>query len=256
MNRTVLAVGAHPDDIEFVMSGTLLRFKAEGFEIHYLNVSSGNLGSQELDEDEIRAVRMDESKASALLLGATWHPSFSHDLEIIYDTHSIRHLSSLIRDIQPSVILTHSLEDYMEDHTVTARLVVTAAFSRGMRNFHVLPPRDIYTGDIAVYHAQPHMNRDNMGRLVVPSLVVDVGDEMETRKKALSMHRSQSSWLESSQGMGSYVQTMVDNAKEVGGMAGGVEYGEGWRPHFHVGLCESGFKPMEDILRSHVHAVG
>lgn len=252
MAQSVLAIVAHPDDIEFLMSGTMMRFRAAGYELHYMNVSSGNLGSETLAEDEIRSVRVDESKAAALMLGAVWHPPFLHDLEIIYEVHALRQLASIVREIQPSVILTHSLEDYMEDHTATARLAVTAAFSRGMKNFVTIPMRESYRSDVAVYHAQPHMNRDALGRWVHPRLVVDVSDLMDMRRQALSMHRSQKDWLDASQGMDSYIQTMVDNSAELGRLSGRYAYAEGWRPHYHIGFCSAGFRPMEEDLASHI----
>jgi LmbE family N-acetylglucosaminyl deacetylase len=247
MNRSLLAIAAHPDDIEFLMSGTMLHFREAGYELHYLNLSSGNLGSQDHDEDETARMRADEARAAALLLGATWHPPFLHDLEIFYDIHAIRHLSGLIREIQPSLILTHSLEDYMEDHTCTARLAVTAAFSRGMKNFRTHPERPIHEGEVAVYHAQPHMNRDAMGKIIRPALFVDIGAVMDTREKALAVHRTQQSWLDASQGMDSYLSTMRDNAREVGQLSGRFEYAEGWRPHSRVGFCSADFDPFRDL---------
>ena len=42
---SALAIAAHPDDIEFVMAGTLLQLREAGWEIHYFNLSSGNMGS-------------------------------------------------------------------------------------------------------------------------------------------------------------------------------------------------------------------
>ena len=122
MKKVALAIAAHPDDIEFVMSGTLMLLRKSGFEIHYLNLSSGNLGSNTLSESDIKEVRAEESRSSALLMGATWHPPFLNDLEIVYHINYLRELSALIRSIKPTILLTHSPQDYMEDHMCTSRL--------------------------------------------------------------------------------------------------------------------------------------
>ena len=63
MSRAVLAIGAHPDDIEFLMSGTLMLLGAAGFEMHYLNIANGSLGTVQYDTPTIVAMRRDEAAA-------------------------------------------------------------------------------------------------------------------------------------------------------------------------------------------------
>ena len=115
-----LAIAAHPDDIEFVMAGTLLLLGEAGWEIHYLNLSSGNLGSTTMSPAQTARVRRREAQAAARELGATWHAPFCNDLEIFYDARDAapaRARSSA--RWRPDVILTHSPQDYMEDHMNT-----------------------------------------------------------------------------------------------------------------------------------------
>ena len=85
----------------------------------------------------------------------------------------------------PDILLTHSPVDYMEDHTNTCRLAVTAAFCRGMRNFPVEPPRPAIDNDVTIYHAQPHGNCDPLRQAVVPESFVDV-DALMDRKAECS----------------------------------------------------------------------
>src|SRR6266540_628357 len=106
--RTAIAIAAHPDDVEFCMAGTLLLLKAAGWEIHYLNLSSGNCGSIEHNAAATRALRRREARQAAGILGAHFHPSLADDLEIFYDLKTLRRLAAIIRDVRPSVILTHS----------------------------------------------------------------------------------------------------------------------------------------------------
>src|SRR5262245_11012632 len=130
--KTVIAIAAHPDDIEFYMAGTLLLLRRAGWEIHCLNLASGNCGSVKWKAARTRAVRRREAQGAARLLGAHWHPPLCDDLEILYDLRMLRRLGAVIREVKPAIVLTHSPQDYMEDHTNTCRLAVTAAFVRGM----------------------------------------------------------------------------------------------------------------------------
>src|SRR5438309_407074 len=101
--KTAIAIAAHPDDIELMMAGTLLLLKLQGYETHYLNLSSGNLGSLRHDADSTRKMRLEEAKQAAAILGAHFHAPFCNDLEIMYDMATLRKLSSIIRDVKPTV---------------------------------------------------------------------------------------------------------------------------------------------------------
>ena len=94
---TVIAIAAHPDDIEFVMAGTLLLLGEAGWELHYLNLSSGNLGSTTMSPPKTAQVRRKEAQAAARQLGAAWHAPFCKDLEIFYDARALRRLGAIIR---------------------------------------------------------------------------------------------------------------------------------------------------------------
>ena len=87
---SAIAIGAHPDDIEFYMAGTLLQLRELGWEIHYFNLSSGNCGSVRLSPAQTRKVRAKEARAAAKILGAKYYPSICDDLEILYDVKTLR----------------------------------------------------------------------------------------------------------------------------------------------------------------------
>jgi N-acetylglucosamine malate deacetylase 1 len=245
---TALAIFAHPDDIEFVAAGTLVLLRRAGWDIHYLNTCAGNLGSSALSTADARDTRRREAQHAASLLGATWHAPIVDDLEIVYGVALLRRLAAVVRDVQPDVLLTHSPQDYMEDHTETARLAVTAAFARGMPNFSTDPLRSAIDRDVTVYHAQPHMNRDPLGQPVRPHLVVDVSGVMDVKRAALAAHASQKAWLDESQGMDSYLRTMEALNADVGALAGDLAFAEGWRRRMHAGFCAEDADPLLDAL--------
>lgn len=138
---SVLAITAHPDDIEFMMAGTLLQLGRVGYDLHMLNIANGNCGSATESREVIAARRWQEAQDAAAIVGARMHPPFVDDLCIAYDQPQLRRLAAIVRQVAPTIVLLHSPQDYMEDHMNACRLAVTAAFTRGMQNFETLPPR-------------------------------------------------------------------------------------------------------------------
>ena len=254
MPQCAFAVAAHPDDIEFVMSGTMMLLKEAGFELHYLNIANGCCGSTQYDAATTARVRREEAINAANLLGATFHESMANDLEIFYEKGLLLQLSSVMREVQPNIVLTHSPHDYMEDHMNTARLAVTAAFSRGMPNFPVTPKRDTTEQPVAIYHAQPHGNRDGLRRPIIPNVVVNVAPHIDRKVEMLRHHKSQKEWLDQSQGMDSYTDSMKQLCAEIGQFVG-YEYGEGWRQHSHLGFSDGGYDPLRDAIGEHLSNV-
>jgi len=244
----VLAIAAHPDDIEFLMAGTLLLLGEAGWEPHALNVASGNCGSASMGPDRTRRVRRAEARRAAALLGAVWHPGVTDDLEVFYEDTLLRRIVAVVREVAPRIVLTQSPADYMEDHVTTSRLAVTAAFARGMRNYRSAPRRCAVSGDVTVYHALPHGLRDGMRRRVVPGAFVDTTGVQERKRRALAAHASQKSWLDVSQGMDSYLNAMDDMAREVGRMSRRFRFAEGWRRHSHLGFSEVDGDPLGEVL--------
>jgi N-acetylglucosamine malate deacetylase 1 len=249
MSRAAFAIAAHPDDIEFVMAGTMMHLKQAGYELHYMTIGNGSCGSAELDATTIARIRRDESRAAANYLGATFHESLCPDIEIFYDRPTLIRLGSIVREVAPEIILTHSPQDYMEDHTNTCRLAVTAAFCRGMPNFPVDPPRHTTEQDVTVYHAQPHGNCDSLCNPIVPEIFVDVTQVIARKAEMLIRHQSQKRWLDLSQGMDSYLHTMRDLSREVGRMSARFQFAEGWRRHLHLGFSRNDADPLVDALR-------
>jgi LmbE family N-acetylglucosaminyl deacetylase len=241
---SVLAIFAHPDDIEFVAAGTLLQLRRRGWEAHYLNVSTGNCGSARLTAAQTRRVRLAEAKSAAKILGAHFHPPMADDLEILYDLKLLRRLAAVIREVRPSIVLTHSPQDYMEDHMNTCRLTVTAAFAHGIPNFVSTPQRPAFFEDVTIYHAMPHGLRDPLRRRIVPGAFVNTTAVQATKLKALAAHQSQQGWLDVSQGMNSYLQSMDDMSRAVGRLSRAFRHAEGWRRHLHLGFSATDSDPL------------
>ena len=246
-----LAVVAHPDDIEFYLAGTLLLLREAGWAIHYLTLSGGDCGSMTTGRDDTRRIRAAEARSAAAILGAEFHESFTSDMLIFYDEHLLRRLLAVVRKARPNIVLTHSPEDYMEDHMNTSRLAVTAAFARGMPNFASDPPSEPYGADVTVYHAMPHGLCDGLRRPIEPDLFIDTTSVHATKRQALAAHASQKEWLDATQGMESYLVSCDALSQAVGKLSGRYEHAEGWRRHLHLGFSAQADDPLARALSSH-----
>jgi endonuclease IV len=89
--------------------------------------------------------------------------------------------------------------------------------------------------------------------LVVPTHFVDVTDLLDEKRRILAAHASQDQWLDATQKISAYLETMVELNREVGSLsrssdnvnhAAGFNYAEGWRQHIHLGLGQVGFDPL------------
>jgi len=263
---SVLALFAHPDDIEFVAAGTLALLKRKGWEIHMMNLANGCCGSTTTSREETARIRLEESRGAAGHLQATHYDPIFNDLEVDYSQLALIHLVWILRRAKPTIVLTHAPLDYMEDHMQTCRLAVSAAFAKGVPNYP--DPKDsryvpAYYEDLAIYHAQPHGNRTPLGEIVRPELAIGIDSVIEVKQAMLSEHRSQQAWLQDSQGMNSYVQTMLDLGREVVEISSGTEvsnrsaaykYAEGWRRHLHLGYSAQAIDPLRDALEEYTVA--
>lgn len=253
-----LALAAHPDDIEFMMAGTLVLLGKAGYKLHMVNLASGCCGSMEENRQTIAARRLEEAREAARTLGAKLHDPIGDDLEIFYSKELLMRTAAIIRIVRPTIMLVPSPEDYMEDHMNASRLAVSGAFVRGMPNFLTAPPRNPTSQDVTIYHALPYGLRDGMRRIVRPGQFVDVTSVLNDKRAALACHRSQKEWLDETQGLDSYLDTMEAMSAEVGRWSSLFKHAEGWRRHSHLGFCAENADPLsqalgEKVLRSEAY---
>ena len=245
---SALAIAAHPDDIEFVMAGTLLLLKEAGWEIHYFNLSSGNMGSTVMSAKETARVRRREGQTAAGVLGATWHAPICDDMQIFYTDENLRRVCAVVREACPTIVLTHALADYMEDHMITARLAVSAAFARGIPNYVSKPQRKPVLEPVTIYHAMPHGQCTPMREPVLPELYVNTAGVHAAKQAALACNASQKEWLDASQGQNNYLKTMDDFSRTLGRQSRKFPHAEGWTRHLHYGFGAEADDPLSEVL--------
>jgi N-acetylglucosamine malate deacetylase 1 len=210
-------------------------------------VSNGNMGSTVMSAAKTASVRRREAQRAAKAMGAKWHAPISEDLGIFYTEKNIRRIASVIRAADPAVVLTHALADYMEDHMITARLAVTAAFARGIPNYRSTPNLPYTLEPCAVYHAMPHGQCEPTRQPHEPEFFIDVTAAHAVKREALACHASQKEWLDKTQGQESYLRTMDDFSAALGGRAK-CTYAEGWTRHLHYGFGPEKWDPLREVL--------
>ncbi len=236
--KRVLAVGAHPDDVEIMCSGTLFLLRQLGYEIHVVSLTLGDCGSNELSSEEVRGIRHGESQRACEMLGAAYHHAGFSDLCIFNDDNSNRRVTALVREIDPWIVITHSPQDYMSDHEMTSLLVRNACFYASIPNYETVGLTNVArTSSIPyLYYAQPIENIDLFGKKIVPQFYVDVSGMIEQKIEMLSCHESQRNWLRAHHGMDEYVESMRrwnaslgERATQISGKP--LIYAEAFRQH-------------------------
>ena len=117
----ILAVGAHPDDLEINCAGTLALYAEQGHTVTMAVFTSGNMGDLTIPPDELAAIRKREAEASAAIIGARLLWPAVMDEHVFPNEQQRRIMIDLLREADPDVIVTHGPTDYHPDHRYTGR---------------------------------------------------------------------------------------------------------------------------------------
>jgi LmbE family N-acetylglucosaminyl deacetylase len=228
----ILAIHAHPDDLELQCAGTVALLKQKGHHVVMANMTPGDKGSAELGPEEIAAVRRQEAQDSAKLLGVECLCLEFRDLEIDINHDARRRVTEVLRKTQPDIILTAPPIDYMSDHEMTSRLVRDACFCAAVPNYVTgqWDPAPITKKIPALYYVDPVEGTDWFGNQVPYDFVVDITSTMDLKLQMLACHKSQREWLRRQHGMDEYLDSCRRHAEQRGKEAG-YQYGEAFRQY-------------------------
>ncbi len=175
----ILAIFAHPDDLELSVGGTMLKMKHLGYRTGALDVTRGEMGTR--GTVEVRAKEAEEA-AKILKLDARENLGLA-DGHVFVNDASRAQLVRALRRLKPKVILTHQIGDSHPDHDHIAQLVRECTRLAAMRNY------DAETGNEKI--APPIVAHNVFSRNVVPSFIVNISDFLDQKMKAIGAHRSQ-----------------------------------------------------------------
>lgn len=217
----VLAVGAHPDDIEILCGGTLAKCAARGDRVTMVCAANGDCGSAVHPRAEIAAIRRQEAEAAAAIIGADYYCLDYSDLEIPLDLEARVKLVEVIRRCRPDFIISHAPNDYMLDHRSAGALAEVASFDATIPNLKTESP--VYNRIVPVYAMDTVA-----GVGFEPAEYVDISDHFDTKSRMLACHESQVAWLRHHDAV--QVDEMMEVMARFRGVQAGVRFAEGFRP--------------------------
>ena len=228
----VLAIHAHPDDIEIQCAGTLALLGRAGCHLTLATMTPGDCGSAEHDAESISALRRAEAKAAADLLGADYRCLEFRDLSIFNDDPSRRRMVEFLRSTRPDLILAPPPVDYLCDHEMTHLLVRDACFIAPIPNYATRQwePASPLSKIPHLYLVDPLEGQDRDARPLPPAFHVDVTPVFPLKRAMLACHASQRNWLMTQHGMDEYLDSQHQWSRHRGAEVG-VDHAEGFRQY-------------------------
>ena len=220
----VLAFGAHPDDIEFRMAGTLAKYAARGDDVYMCVATNGEIGSYGMSRAEIAEMRHKEAQASADVIGAhlIW---LGYEDEMLFDNRETRMaFIDAVRVARPDVIFAPPKHfDYNQDHDICGYLAFEARVLATVKLMETAHP--------VIDHLPPLFFCTALGGLSMktnPQYFIDITDTFETKMKMFHCHASQDGpWSKAAFGFG-YSDLLINENKFYASACGtpNVEYVE------------------------------
>ncbi len=179
METDILAIFAHPDDMELTVGGTLLKMKSLGYKTGALDITQGEMGTRGSAK-----IRAREAEAAAQILKLDRRENLGlPDGHVFANDESRTKLVRVLRRLKPKVILTHQADDPHPDHNHIAHLVREAARLASMQK---------YDGDFGQSRINVPMVAHNIfSQRVAASFIVDISDFLEQKMDAIRAHASQ-----------------------------------------------------------------
>jgi LmbE family N-acetylglucosaminyl deacetylase len=225
----ILAIHAHPDDIEILAGGTLALLARTEISLTICTMTPGDCGSAEMGPSEISSIRRMEAATAAAMIGADYLCAEFRDLAIFNDDAGRRRVTQILRETRPDIVITSNNPDYHCDHEATHELVRDACFGASALNYS--------TGEFTAIDRIPHLyfmdsadGIDRDGNLLRPEFVVDVSEVIELKRALVGCHASQRNWLKKQHGMDDYIETATRWTAKRGRHAG-LAFGEGFRQY-------------------------
>jgi LmbE family N-acetylglucosaminyl deacetylase len=233
----IMAIGPHPDDIEYYCAGTLAKYKAEGHDIAIVCMTNGEVGSQKLTKQKTGAIRRKEAEEAADILGVKFF-WLGYPDEFLFNTPEVRlNIIEVIRQFDPDIIITSDKDlDSHPDHTTTGKIIW---------DVHVMcAVNKIETKTKACSKIPEIFFMDTIvGVNFEPEIYVDITDYWDIKEEMLKSHNSQAEFL-----MDLYGMSMIENCKlqcAFRGLQSGCKYAETFRkPKFYPQKANSGFDVM------------
>jgi LmbE family N-acetylglucosaminyl deacetylase len=228
--KNVLAVGAHPDDVEILCSGTLAKLANAGHRVTVAHVTNGDVGHYQIPAKELAEIREREAAEAARVIGAASIGLGFHDFGVYDDWETLHRFADVIRRVKPDVIITHGPADYLMEHIKVGQITVAASYAAGCPN--IKTDREFHDA------IPPIFFMDTIGAIdFKPSDYVDVTDVMDIKRKALAKHESQLKWMK--ERWDTDLLELMEAVSRSRGVQSGVKYAEAFARYQVYGRCRA-----------------
>ncbi len=179
INVDVLAIFAHPDDVELTVGGTLLKMKSLGYKTGALDITKGEMGTRGTTE-----IRAEEAREAARILKLDVRENLElPDGHVWLSEETRTHLVRVLRRLKPKILLTHQIDDPHPDHNHITQIVREAARLASMQKY------DFGFGQERTN--VPIVAHNTFSLRVAPSFIVDISEFLEQKTAAIRAHLSQ-----------------------------------------------------------------
>ncbi len=216
----VLGIGAHPDDLEIWCGGTLAKCAQRGDQVVMCVCTNGNKGSYDTPPGELAAIRLNEARAAAAVIGAECLLLDLPDAGVLRTEEQRALFTDVLRQAKPDVVLTHPPNDYMSDHVSASLNVWDASFWATVPLF--LTEHEAIERSPALYYADAVAGVGS-----IPTDYVDISEVWDTKVEMILCHESQRRWLAEHDNV-DYVESASVIAR-FRGIQCGVRYAEAFR---------------------------
>ncbi|MFO1497760.1 MAG: PIG-L family deacetylase [Verrucomicrobiota bacterium] len=217
----ILALGAHPDDLEILCAGTLALYAQQGHRVFMGVFTCGDMGDLEIPPEKLARIRKEESTEAAAIIGAHLLWPGVMDEHVFPNEAQRRVMIDLMRESDPDIILTHSPNDYHPDHRYLAQLVFDSYFQKGLPHIpNQTQPACRFAG------AQIYYMDTIAGLGFLPAEYVDITGVIEIKRRMLRCHRSQFNAI--SQLAHRNLEQLIETQSSFRGLGGGCAYAEGF----------------------------
>ena len=221
---SVVAVEAHPDDVELGCMGTLIKLRNAGVKVNVVCITNGDRGASHdpsMTSEAISAIRMREATEAAARVDGEFVCLGAPD-EYLFDSSEVRNaLTAAFRRFEADLVLVSPPMDYQSDHIIATEIAFQAAHLASLAGLDVDEPALDRAPALYYYDAI-------LGLEFVPAFYVDISGEVEEKKAIAALHKSQ---MENMRAVGNWdLVEMIEIVGRYRGLQSGVKYAEAFQP--------------------------
>lgn len=223
MKCDILAIGAHPDDVELGCGGTILKLIAEGKSISIVDLTEGELGTRGTAE-----TRAAEAKEAAKILGISARENLKMKDGFIINSEEYQlKIVEMIRKYRPDIVLANAIDDRHPDHAKAAKLVSDACFLSGLKKIKTFDSEGLQE----IWRPK-HIFHYIQWRNVVPHFVIDITGFLNQKIEACLAYKTQFYDPNSTEPITpiatkDFLESLTYRAQDLGRLSG-VEFAEGF----------------------------